>query len=124
MKYIEQNQVRFDEIILDIYIDGAGYKEGKSCFSAFDLPVYIREKLDVIIKNHPNIVEGKPWVQGDHSIFVQFGCPAVAVSSEWFVDHMDDQDITHTPKDNPGIVNYERIPECALAIKDLIYRLD
>jgi len=124
MKYIEQNQGRFDEIILDIYIDGAGYKEGKSCFSAFDLPVYIREKLDVIIKNHPNIVEGKPWVQGDHSIFVQFGCPAVAVSSEWFVDHMDDQDITHTPKDNPGIVNYERIPECALAIKDLIYRLD
>jgi len=120
MKYIEQNQGRFDEIVLNINIDGAGYKEGLSCFSAFNLPDYISEKLDAIFKSHKNIVEGKPWVQGDHSIFVQYGCPAIAVSSEWFIDHMDNQDITHTPKDNMSIVNYERIPECALAIRDLI----
>lgn len=94
MKYIEQNQGRFDEIELNINIDGAGYKEGLSCFSAFNLPDYIREKLDAIFKSHMNIVEGKPWVQGDHSIFIQYGCPAIAVSSEWFIDHMDNQDIT------------------------------
>lgn len=120
MKYIEQNWGRFDEIVLNINIDGAGYREGLSCFSAFNLPAYIREKLDDIFKNHKNIIEGKPWVQGDHSIFVQSGCPAIAVSSEWFIDHMDDQDITHTPKDNLSIVNYERIPECAMAIWDLV----
>jgi len=123
MKYIEQNQGRFDEIELNINIDGAGYKEGLSCFSAFNLPDYIREKLDTIISKHQNIVEGKPWVQGDHSIFIQYGCPAIALSSEWFIDHMDNQDITHTPKDNLSIVNYERIPECALAIRDLIVSL-
>lgn len=123
MKYIEQNQGRFEEIMLNINIDGAGYKEGHSCFSAFNLPDYIREKLDTIISKHQNIVEGKPWVQGDHSIFIQYGCPAIAVSSEWFIDHMDNQDITHTSKDNLGIVNYERIPECALAIRDLIVSL-
>jgi len=123
MKYIEQNQGMFDQIVLNINIDGAGYKEGPSCFSAFNLPGHIRGKLDAIFKSHQDIVEGKPWVQGDHSIFVRFGCPAIAVSSEWFIDHMDDQDITHTPKDDPGIVNYERIPECALAIKELIVSL-
>jgi len=123
MKYIEQNQGRFEEIMLNINIDGAGYKEGFSCFSAFNLPDYIREKLDTIISKHQNIVEGKPWVQGDHSIFIQYGCPAIALSSEWFIDHMDNQDITHTPKDNLSIVNYERIPECALAIRDLIVSL-
>ena len=110
--------------MLNINIDGAGYKEGLSCFSAFNLPDYISEKLDAIFKSHKNIVEGKPWVQGDHSIFVQYGCPAIAVSSEWFIDHMDNQDITHTPKDNLSIVNIERIPECAVAIRDLIVSLD
>lgn len=120
MKYIEQNWGRFDEIVLNINIDGAGYRDGLSCFSAFNLPPYIREKLGDIFKSHPYIVEGKPWVQGDHSIFIQYGCPAIAVSSEWFIEHMEDQDITHTPKDNISIVNYERIPECARAIRDLI----
>lgn len=120
MKYIEQNEGKFGDIILNINIDGAGYKEGLTGFSAFELPVEIREKLDDVIHNNPNITEGLPWVQGDHSIFLQYGRPAIAVSSNWFIENMEGQDITHTPKDNLGIVNFERIPECAQAIKELI----
>jgi aminopeptidase YwaD len=124
MKYIEQNEGKFGDIALNINIDGAGYKEGLSCFSAFQLPDNIQKRFNDLINKNSYIVEGLPWVQGDHSIFVQYGCPAVAVSSEWFIKNMENQEITHTPKDNLDIVNYERIPECALAIKDMIASLD
>lgn len=124
MKYIEQNEGKFGDIALNINIDGAGYKEGLSSFSAFELPDDFQTKLNDVIRNNPNIVEGLPWVQGDHSIFLQYGCPAIAVSSNWFIEHMDNQDITHTPKDNLSIVNYERIPECALAISEFIHSLE
>jgi aminopeptidase YwaD len=124
MKYIEQNEGKFGNIVLNINIDGVGYKEGLSGFSAFQLPEGIQNKLTEVIQNHPDIVEGLPWFQGDHSIFLQYGCPAVAVSSNWLIENIESQNITHTPKDNLGIVNYSRITECALAIKDLINNLD
>ena len=124
MKYIKQNEGEFDNILLNINIDGVGYKEGLSGFSAFQLPEGIQNKLTEVIQNQPDIVEGLPWAQGDHSIFLQYGCPAIAISSNWLIENIESQNITHTPNDNLGIVNYSRIVECALAIKDLINSLD
>jgi aminopeptidase YwaD len=72
------------------------------------------------MEEHPSISEGVQWVQGDHSIFVQFGVPAIAVSSQWFLDNMATQDITHTPKDNPSIVDLNKIVEIAEAISEII----
>lgn len=120
MKYIEQHEGNFETVLLNINIDGAGYKNGISAFSPFDLSQEMDKIFDQVIQEHKNIELGEPWVQGDHSIFVQFGRPAIAVSSSWFIENMECQDITHTPKDNPEIVNYERLPEIALAINDLI----
>ena len=68
----------------------------------------------------PDVSEGVQWPQGDHSIFVQFGRPAIAVSSQWFINNIDDQDITHTPKDNVEIVDIKKLPTIAKAIKRLI----
>ena len=124
MKYIEQNEGRFAEVLLNINIDGAGYKDGVSSFSVFELPDEIQNALHVLIKNNPNIKEGLPWYQGDHSIFLQYGRPAIAVSSNWFIENMESQDITHIPKDNLDIVNYERVVEIALAIRELIEHLN
>ena len=123
VKYIEQNIGKFDDILLNINIDGAGYKEGLSCFSAFELPSNIRKALDEVIRNNPNIMEGLPWYQGDHSLFLQNDRPAIAVSSQWFIENMECQEITHTPKDNLEIVNYERIAECVIGIEELIGKL-
>lgn len=124
MKYIEQNEGRFSDIILNINIDGAGYKEGASALSLFGLPDNINDVVQETIQNNPVIKEGLPWYQGDHSIFVQYGCPAIAVSSAWFIENMETQDITHTPKDNLDIVNPERLVEIALAIGKVIDNLD
>ncbi len=123
MKYIEQHQGNFENILLNINIDGAGYKTGISAFSPFDLPEHLQTVFDEVIQQHDHIEEGAPWVQGDHSIFVQFGRPAIAVTSSWFIANMECQDITHTKKDHPEIVNYERLQEIATVIECLIFKI-
>jgi len=123
MNYVMTNQNKFNNIILNINIDGAGYKEGKSSFSLFNLPADLhKEVLDVMTK-YSGIVEGVQWPQGDHSIFVQYGRPAIAVSSKWFTDNLDNQDITHTPKDNLDIVDSNKVVELALAINSLVIKI-
>ncbi|MDH6344324.1 aminopeptidase YwaD [Parabacteroides sp. PFB2-12] len=123
VEYLKQNQEQFGNILLNINIDGAGYQEGPSCFSAFELPEEILDALRELIWDSPGIVNGLPWYQGDHSLFLQNGCPAIAVSSQWFIENMECQEVTHTPKDNLNIVNYERVAECALGISELIQKL-
>jgi len=123
VKYIEQNEGRFSDILLNINIDGAGYKEGISCFSPFGLSDDMLDALHEILWDSPELVEGLPWFQGDHSVFLQQGCPAIAVSSQWFIEHMETQELTHTSKDNLGVVNFERVAECALGIAAFIGKL-
>jgi aminopeptidase YwaD len=123
VKYVEQNSGKFGDILLNINIDGAGYKEGLSCFSPFNLPENIDNALRKTLHQIPEIVEGLPWYQGDHSLFLQNGCPAIAVSSQWFIENMECQEITHTPQDNLGIVNDERVAECATGIAELIRKI-
>jgi aminopeptidase YwaD len=113
MHYLAQNQTRFHDILLNINIDGAGYKEGNSAFSFYGLPEEMESMVRNIISHYDGIVVGSPWVQGDHSIFIQNGCPAVAVSSQWFTDHIDSQEITHTPKDNLEILDPGKLVEIA-----------
>ncbi len=72
MNYISSNQDRFSNMILDINIDGAGYHEGLSAFSEFNLPEELSRKLKQTIDRYPGITTGPQWPQGDHSIFPVF----------------------------------------------------
>lgn len=123
MNYIMNNRENFSKTILNINIDGAGYKQGSSAFSLFDLPGNIREVADEIIKATEGIEEGVLWPQGDHSIFIQSGIPAIAVSSKWFIENMDTQDITHTTKDNTSIVDCTKLVDISFAINSLVRRI-
>ena len=123
MNYVMANQGRFSEMILNINIDGAGYVEGPSAFSLFSLPEEIYGKTQKVIGQYPGITEGVQWVQGDHSIFLQFGVPAIAVSSKWFTDNISVQDITHTPNDNISIVDCSKLIEISDALNSLVRKL-
>ena len=123
MQYIKANQNNFNDILLNINIDGAGYIEGKSTFSFFDLPEGFKKKMMQIVHKYPETKEGVQWPQGDHSIFLQYGRPALAVSSEWFTEHGESQDITHTPKDNLSIVDCDKIVVIARALDEIIREL-
>lgn len=120
MNYLTANQGKFNDMLLNINIDGAGYKEGLSAFSLFDLPEALRKFANEIFANYPGITEGAQWPQGDHSIFLQNGVPAVAVSSKWFIDNIELQEITHTPKDKPEIVDCHKLVEISCALNDFI----
>lgn len=123
MAWIAANQGKFDNILFNINIDGAGYKEGKSAFSYYDMPDHLRGIAIQVVENYPGITKGEPWPQGDHSIFLQYGRPAIAVSSDWFIENINSQDITHTPKDNIGIVDCAKLVEVANALSDLTIKL-
>lgn len=123
MNYIMTNQGNFDDIIININIDGAGYKEGKSAFSFFNLPEDMLQKAHQVLKEHPGVVEGIQWPQGDHSIFIQYGRPAIAASSKWFTENINNQDITHTLKDNIDIVDCNKVVALAEAIDSFIRKL-
>lgn len=123
VKFIEQNTGKFNNMLLNINIDGAGYREGMSFFSPFNLPEEIRDALYEVLWETAELKEGLPWYQGDHSLFLQSGCPAIAVSSQWFIENMECQELTHTPKDNLSIVDYDRVAECAIGIAELMQKL-
>lgn len=120
MLFLRQNEGRFHEILLDINIDGAGYYEGPSAFSFYNLPGEREEKIRQVMGAFPGIAAGPQWVQSDHSMFVQCGVPAVAVTSAWFSENMDSQTITHTPQDTLEILAPARLVEIASALEQVI----
>ncbi len=124
MSFIGKNDGRFGNIMLNINIDGAGYHEGKTAISFYGVPEDICGIVTKIIQSDGNAAQGPQWPQGDHSIFVQYGVPAIAVSSMWFTENMDNQDITHTEKDNLGIVDLEKTVDAAQLIAEIINRID
>lgn len=123
MNFIRKNEGRFDEIALNINIDGEGYFEGDTAFSFYGVPDSYRGIIMDEIKRHTGVSEGPEWPQGDHSIFVQYGVPAVAVSSIWFVENMSTQDITHTDKDRPEIVDIRKTVQAAEIISEIVKRI-
>lgn len=120
MLYVSKNQDRFNEIMVNINIDGAGYKDGKTAFSFYGLPSDMESKARSVLDQFDGLTEGPQWPQGDHSLFIQFDRPAIAVTSAWFSDNIDHQEITHTPKDNPQIVDCQKLVEIGRALNRFI----
>lgn len=120
MNYVMANQGKFGDILLNINMDGAGYRDGLSSFSLFELPEELLRKTNEVLLKYEGITEGIQWPQGDHSIFLMNGVPAIAVSSKWFIDNISTQEITHTPKDNISIVDCNKLVGISLALNDLI----
>jgi aminopeptidase YwaD len=113
MDFIRQNDGKFGDIALNVNIDGQGYFDGKTAFSFNGLPDDLKTVFDEILESSEDAEAGPWWPQGDHSIFVQYGVPAVAVSSSWFLSNMENQAITHTEADNLSIVDCRKVLKAA-----------
>ena len=124
MLYLQRNQDQFDEVLLNVNIDGAGYCDGSSAYSFYDLPEQMEQIARAEFGSFAGLMPGEPWYQGDHSIFVQAGRPAIAITSAWFAENIENQDITHTPKDNLAIVDVSRVVEIAQALATFVRALD
>lgn len=123
MAFLRQNEEKFGDILLNINIDCAGYKEGKTAVTLFNVPEKVRQATTEFMMKGEDFVEGIPWYQGDHTLFLQNEVPAVVFTSQWFLENMETQSITHTSKDSPEIVCPQSIVKIAEAIRHLLYRV-
>jgi aminopeptidase YwaD len=122
IQYVERMKGRWGEILLAINMDGAGYYQGKMEYSLYECPEEIAKTIRTIFSSQMDFVEGSPWYQSDHSIFIQNGRPAVAITSDNLMELSTN--ITHTPKDHPELVDVEKLIQIATSLKDVIFALN
>ncbi len=120
--YLSQNAGRFDEIILGINLDGAGYKSGKTAYSLYGCPSELGRMLRETLSSQRGLVEGEPWYQGDHALFLMNEVPTVAMTSERMTDVL--ARVVHTPSDRPEIVDVRKLVDAALGIREVLMRLE
>jgi len=120
--YLNRNSDRMAEIILAINLDLPGYKEGRSVYSFYDCPDGIVNSARKIFSSYEELIEGEPWYQSDHMIFVQNQRPALAITSERFVQLSTY--VTHTAQDKPELVDCNKLIQIASALRDLLMDLE
>ncbi|MEI6509905.1 MAG: M28 family peptidase [bacterium] len=116
--YLAQNAGRFEEILLGINLDDLGYHKGRAAYSLYDCPPGLADPVRAVFSKYPELVEGAPWFQGDHGLFLMKQRPALAITSELLGELM--ANITHTPNDRPELIDPHRLAAVAIALQDLL----
>jgi aminopeptidase YwaD len=122
MQWLDLNRGRLEDIVLGINLDGLGYRQGKTAYSTYGCPPEMDALIQRALSAYEGLILGEPWYQSDLGLFIQNQVPALAITSEYFVDLW--QEIAHTPKDRPEIVDPARLVETAHALRDLLLALN
>jgi aminopeptidase YwaD len=120
--YLQENPNQLQDVLLGINLDGAGYIDGRTAYSLYDCPADIAGEIHKSFADENIFLEGEQWYQSDHSLFLMNDRPALAVTCEKFM-HLSTY-ITHTEKDTPQLVDYGKLAEIALALRNLLLGLD
>ena len=121
-QWLAHNAGRFSDILLGINIDDVGYRNGRVAYSMYDCPAEIASVVHQVVAPRQGLVEGEPWYQGDHGLYLINQIPALALTSEALAELMGG--ITHTPRDTPEIIDPDKLVEVAGALADLVLRLN
>ena len=116
--YLKANEGNLNEILLNINIDAAGYRGKKNVYSLYQCPDETTSLIQESFKGGEPLSEGEPWYQGDHMIFAMNGVPALAITSEGFIEI--ETEFAHTPKDHPDLVDCEQLVDVATALYELL----
>lgn len=119
--YLRVRKNELDQVHLAINLDGAGYIEGATEYSLYECPDSLGHIVQNTFSDWDELVEGDQWYQSDHTIFVQNGRPAVAITSAEFMRLSTE--LTHTPDDKPEIVDPDKLVRISHAIRALIANL-
>lgn len=120
--YLATQTERINEIFLAVNTDVAGYTGARSAYSLYGCAEPIAEAIRAAMSAYPSIKEGPQWYQSDHSVFIQQGRPAVAITSENFMELSTN--ITHTSKDDLNLVDFTKMADIVLALYAMIGRLN
>jgi aminopeptidase YwaD len=116
--YLKANDGKLSQVLLNINMDGLGSQNGKTLYSFYECPAILKEVILGSFFTHPHLAEGEPWFQGDHMVFAMNGVPALALTSENFMQILTE--FAHTPKDHPGLVDFGKLEKVANALRDLL----
>lgn len=120
--WVAENEGLFNRILLGINLDDVGYHRGKIAYSLYGCPPQIETAINQAFSFSEDLIQGEPWYQGDHGLFLINQVPALAVTSDQMVEMM--REITHTPKDTPDLVDPKKMLTLAKALKELLLTLD
>ncbi|MBI5548899.1 MAG: M28 family peptidase [Deltaproteobacteria bacterium] len=110
MHWLAQNEGRLGNIVSGFNVDGAGFAGQRIAVSFYECPAQVRPIVEAAM-GRVGFVEGPQWPQGDHSILVLNGVPAVALTSEnaFFISST----VAHTEQDTPEQVDPETVEQVA-----------
>ncbi len=119
--YMKELQNSSESIILGVNIDGAGYIKGDTAVSDYDCSAVVKELISCLINKTPGVIQGEPWYQGDHALFIQNRIPAMGITSERMKDVLA---VSHTPKDTPDLVDCNKLVTVAVFLYNLMQELE
>jgi aminopeptidase YwaD len=117
-QYLTAQAGRFQEIVLGVNLDDVGYLRGQVAFSLYGVGDEISARVRRVLGRHPGLVEGPPWYQGDHGLFLLNARPALAMTTDRLAEVM--AEITHSPRDTIDLVDPAKPVLVARAMHDLI----
>lgn len=111
---------RTEEMALGINIDGVGYAGSPAAVSTYGCGPETTAGVAELVDADDAMVAGEPWYQGDHSVLMQAGVPAIAVTSAdmpaiWTT-------IAHTERDVPAIVDPLSVVRTARFVAEMVGR--
>ncbi len=117
-QYLAGHAGRFREIVLGVNLDDVGYLRGRVAFSLYGVGDETSARVRRVLGRHAGLVEGPPWYQGDHGLFLMNECPALAMTTDRLAEVM--AEITHSPRDTIDMVDPAKPVLVARALQDLI----
>ena len=118
LDWLAANAGQLDDVVLALNIDGAGYKEGRSAYSTYNVDSGLQAHIDRVLSERPSLIAGPEFYQSDHAIFAMQGRPAMAITTE-LVNEMLDQ-LFHAPTDTPDQVDVDLLLDISDAITELV----
>lgn len=116
--WLEANDGNLDAVSLLINIDGAGYCDGGSAFSLYNVDDQVTAHIKRSFADHADLTEGPAWYQSDHAIFAMQGRAALAITTERIAEML--AVLFHSPQDTPDKVDVNRIVSIATALESML----
>jgi aminopeptidase YwaD len=116
--YVAANEGAWGDIVLGINLDAAGAVGGETAISLYGVEPALEATIRSVAARHAGVVEGEPWFESDHGLFLLNGVPALAITSTTFRELC--ATVTHTARDTRELGDPVAIAAIARFLADLV----